>query len=167
MPNHFHFVLIPGKNGDLGRWMQWLLTTHVRRHHKRERTSGHVWQGRYKAFPIEKDQHLLTVIRYVERNALRAGLVGDARSWPWGSLAWRADTRYARLLAPSCPVRLPANWAQWVNAPQTLAELERLRGCVNRQRPYGSDDWVDRTAAELGLESSLKPVGRPFKKSGK
>ena len=90
MPNHFHFVVIPGEPGALARWMQWLLTTHVRRLHRREGTSGRVWQGRFKAFPIQHDEHLLTVMRYVERNALRAGLVDDAVAWPWGSLAWRA-----------------------------------------------------------------------------
>jgi putative transposase len=55
--------------------MQWLQTTHVRRYHEHYQTSGHVWQGRFKAFPIQEDEHLLTVLRYVERNPLRAGLV--------------------------------------------------------------------------------------------
>lgn len=166
MPNHFHFVLMPCESGDLGRWMQWLLTAHVHRQHRRHGTSGRLWQGRFKAFPIQGDEHLLTVIRYVERNPLRAGLVEDARSWPWGSLAWRFDVRLAWLLAPS-PVDLPANWAEWVNAPQTTTELTELRACVNRQRPYGSDDWVNQTAAEFGLESSLRPRGRPFKQIAK
>ena len=166
MPNHFHFVLIPGESGDLGRWMHWLLTAHVHRHHQGMGTSGRLWQGRFKAFPIQGDEHLLTVIRYVERNPVRAGLVQDARSWPWGSLAWRSGGRLARSLAPS-PVTLPANWAEWVNRPQTPVELEQLRACVNRQRPYGSEDWVNQTAVELGLESSLRPVGRPFKSIAK
>lgn len=166
MPNHFHFVLMPGNAADLGRWMQWLLTTHVHRHHRRKGTSGRLWQGRFKAFPIQKDEHLLTVMRYVERNALRAGLVDDARMWPWGSLAWRCGSQYQWLME-TCPVELPLNWAQWVNSPQTSAELDGIRTCVNRQRPYGADDWVDRTAAEFGLESSLRAVGRPFKDPGK
>ena len=75
MPNHFHLVLWPRKDGDLGRWMQWLLTSHVRRYHKHYHSSGHVWQGRFKAFPIPQDEHFLTVLRYAERNALRAGLL--------------------------------------------------------------------------------------------
>lgn len=162
MPNHFHLVLMPRQPGDLGRWMQWLLTTQVRRHHRREGTSGRLWQGRFKAFPIQRDEHLLTVMRYVERNALRAGLVNDAGSWAWGSLAWRTESEYGGMLAAS-PVPLPVEWTRWVNSPQTPAELEQLRACVNRQRPYGSDAWATRTAAALGLESSLHPVGRPFK----
>ena len=71
MPNHFHLVLWPRNDGDLSRWMQWLQTTHVRRYHAHYHASGHVWQGRFKAFPIAEDDHLLTVLRYVERNPLR------------------------------------------------------------------------------------------------
>jgi putative transposase len=81
MPNHFHVVLWPQADDDLALWMHWLLTSHVARHRKRYRTTGHVWQGRFKAFPIEEDEHLLTVLRYVERNPLRANLVSRAEDW--------------------------------------------------------------------------------------
>lgn len=81
MPNHFHFVLWPYGDGDMSRWMHWLMTSHVVRYHKIRGTSGRVWQGRYKAFPIEQDGHLLTVLRYVERNPVRANLVATAMDW--------------------------------------------------------------------------------------
>lgn len=55
MPNHFHLVIRPRGDGDLGRWMQRLLTTHARRYHRHYGTTGHVWQGRFKAFPAEDD----------------------------------------------------------------------------------------------------------------
>jgi putative transposase len=71
MPNHFHSVLWPHEDGELSRWMQWLLTSHVRRYHRHYYSSGHVWQGRFNAFPIQQDEHLLTVLRYVERNPVR------------------------------------------------------------------------------------------------
>jgi putative transposase len=86
MPNHFHLVLWPREAGDLGRWMQWLMTSHVRRYHRHFGGSGHVWQGRFKAFPIQQDEHLLTVLRYMERNPLRANLVERAEEWRWSSL---------------------------------------------------------------------------------
>ena len=59
MPDHFHLVLWPRKDGDLSRWMQWLSTSHVRRYHRRHQTSGHIWEGRFRAFPIQPDEHLL------------------------------------------------------------------------------------------------------------
>ncbi len=88
MPNHFHLALWPRADGELSRWMHWLMTTHVRRYLRHYRSSGHVWQGRFKAFPIQEDEHLLTVVRYIERNPLRAGLVERAEAWRWSSLPW-------------------------------------------------------------------------------
>ena len=109
MPNHFHLAVWPRKDGDLGVWMQWLLTTHVRRYHRHYHSSGHVWQGRYKAFPIQEDQHLLTVLRYIKRNALRAGLVGRAEDWPWSSLRWWSAPGSLPFLDPG-PVPRGDDW---------------------------------------------------------
>ena len=166
MPNHVHLVLWPRGDGDLGRWMQWLMTSHVRSHHRRHGGSGHVWQGRFKAFPVQSDDHLLAVMRYVERNALRANLVGRAEAWPWSSLP-----RWARADRPGWlvegPVPRPADWLEWVNGAQTAAELEALRGSVNRGTPFGDPRWTRRTAGRLGLEASLHPRGRPRKEPKK
>lgn len=160
MPNHFHFVVRPRGDDDLAHWTHWLCTTHVRRHHKRYGTSGRVWQGRFKAFAIQQDSHLLTVLRYVERNPLRASLVERAEHWPWGSLRWRIQGGSPVELA-SPPGALPLNWIEYVNSPQTAAELESIRVCVNRQRPYGDQSWAERTAWDLGMAQTLRPVGRP------
>jgi putative transposase len=160
MPNHVHLVVCPKADDDLARWTQWLFTTHVRRYHKKYGSSGRVWQGRFKAFLIQEDAHLLTVMRYVERNALRAGLVKRAERWRWGSLHWRNSKTPKVPLSPS-PVPLPSDWDEWVNSPQTAAELESVRTCVNRQRPFGTQAWVERKARELNLGHSLHPIGRP------
>lgn len=164
MPNHFHLLLWPHADGDLSRWMQWLLTSHVRRYHSRRGTSGHVWQGRFKAFPIQQDEHFLAVLRYVERNPLRAGMVRRAQDWAWSSLSLRAQR--SRLLTPS-PAELPRNWTTRVNRPETDAELATIRQSVIRGTPFGSPNWRDRTATTLGLEATLRPRGRPRQKEEK
>jgi putative transposase len=162
MPNHFHFVLWPHGDGDLSRWMQWLMTAHVRRYHRHYGTDGHVWQDRFKAFPIQQDEHLLTVIRYVERNPLRADLVQRAEDWRWSSLAaLRADEPLAFL--HSGPVPRGKGWLRTVNAAQTEAELEAIRRHIARGAPFGSPTWQKTTARRLGLESTLRPRGRPRK----
>lgn len=162
LPNHFHLVLWPHGDGDLSRWMQWLLTAHVRRYHRHYEGSGHVWQGRFKAFPIAQDEHLYSVLRYVERNALRANLVAQAEAWAWSSLAWRLGRRRPELLS-EWPVACPRGWVAQVNAPQTEAELKAIRHSIARGTPYGDERWVERVARRLGLESSLRPRGRPRK----
>ena len=164
MPNHFHLVLRPHGDGELGRWMQWLLTTHVRRYRRHYGSSGHVWQGRFKAFPSQDDDHLLTVLRYVERNALRAGLVGRAEAWPHGSLAAAVGGSSPVFLDPG-PVVRDAAWVARVNEALGEAELAAMRRCVARGAPYGTEEWTRRTADSLGLGSSLRPRGRPRKES--
>jgi len=160
MPNHFHLALWPRKNGDLSDYMMWLMTAHVRRYHQHYHSSGHVWQGRFRAFPIQEDDHLLTVLRYIERNPVRAELVGRAQDWPWSSAAPAGPGSPA--LDPG-PVVRPAGWLRHVNEPQTEAEVERLRESLRRGRPYGHAVWMEETARRLGLEASLRPRGRPKK----
>jgi putative transposase len=160
MPNHLHLVVRPKEASDLARWTHWLFTTHVRRYHAKYQTTGRIWQGRYKAFVAQEDHHLLAVLRYVERNALRANLVCRAEDWRWGSLAWRQSDNHPLRLAP-IPVSLPMHWSEYVNQAQTAAELESVRTCVNRQRPFGDQQWVGRTAMALGMMQSLAPRGRP------
>jgi putative transposase len=162
MPNHFHLVLWPRKDGDLSRWMQWLLTSHVRRNHRDYGTSGHVWQGRFKAFPIQKDEHLLMVLRYVERNPLRAKTLGvrKAQRWPWSSLGTPPPGVAKPPLHPG-PVPRGPGWADWVNEPLTEAELIAVRHSLARGAPFGDSTWQRRTAGQLSLESTLRPRGRP------
>jgi REP-associated tyrosine transposase len=161
LPNHFHLLLWPRRDGDLSAYMMWLTTAHVRRYHQHYHSSGHVWQGRFRSFPIQKDEHLLTVHRYIERNAMRAGLVARAQDWLWCSAA--AQRPGLPELAAG-PVSHTLDWLCYVNEPQTEAEVEALRECIRRRRPYGEATWVQRTARRMGLEASLRPRGRPPKK---
>lgn len=116
MPNHFHLIVCPSRGELLSQFMRWLLTSHVRRHHQRKGTSGHVWQGRYKSFHIQDDEQLLMVMRYVERNPLRAELVEHAAEWPWSSHQETLGVQ-SRSLSDKPPIELPAAWAQYVDAP--------------------------------------------------
>lgn len=162
MPNHFHVVLRGPGCASLGRWAHWLLTTHTHRHHQRYGSVGRIWQGRYKAFPIEMDEHLLTVMRYVERNALRASLVERAQDWEWSSLAWRFGGLTSEVLAES-PVPLPDHWLEFVNQPQTESELEALRQSVNQQKPFGSESWASGTDRGIVVDRQQARRGRPRK----
>ncbi len=63
LPNHFHLALWPLGDGDMGRWRHCLLTAHVRRYQRHYHSTAHLWQGRFKTFPIKEDEHLLVVLR--------------------------------------------------------------------------------------------------------
>lgn len=168
MPNHFHLVLWPKGDGDLSRFMRWLTMTHTQRWHAHQGSSGtgHVYQERFKSFPVQDDEHLNTVCRYVERNALRAGLVRRAEAWRWGSL-WRRVAANAKAppgppLSP-WPIDRPRDWVRRVNAAIGPAEEEAMRRAIQRGQPFGADAWQAQTAAQLGLVSTLRPRGRPRK----
>jgi putative transposase len=163
LPNHFHLALWPFQDGDLSRWMHWVQNTHVRRYHQHYHGSGHIWQGRYKSFPIEEDEHLLTVLRYIERNPVRAKLAKRAEQWSWSSARYWEAGAMGPVNLTAGPAKRPAKWLEWVNRSLTLAELEALRRSVNRGTPYGSSNWVEKTCKRLGLEGTLRPRGRPRK----
>jgi putative transposase len=166
MANHWHLLLWPERDGELAAFMQRLSITHVRRwqEHRHDVGLGHVYQGRYKSFPVESDEHFWTVARYVERNALRANLVLRAEEWRWSSL-WRRvhGTKEEPSLLADWPIGQQSNWLDWVNQAETEQELEALRQSVQRGRPFGCAQWQKEIAKRLGLESAYRPVGRPRK----
>jgi len=164
MPNHWHLLLWPRADGELSEVVRWITVTHTQRWHAHRESfeSGPVYQGRFRSFPVQTDEHFLTVARYVERNAVRAKLVKRAEQWQWSSL-WRWAQGDPKLLAflSDWPVKRPRQWVGWVNRAETASELEDLRCSAQRGRPFGSQGWVVRVAKRLSLESTLRPRGRP------
>lgn len=166
MPNHWHLVLWPRKDGDLSRFMGWVTLTHTQRWHAHYHTAGtgHLYQGRFKSFPIQADEHFLTVCRYVERNALRANLCARAEEWLWSSVYHRQrQDDFAATVLSDWPVPRSRLWISHLQAPQTEAELTALRRSVARGSPFGSEAWIMRIAKRLDLEITLRPRGRPRK----
>ena len=162
LPSHFHLVVWPREDGELSHWMQWLTTTQVRRYLSRHESSGHLWQGRFKSFPVQADEHLLEVLRYVERNPVRSRLARKPQSWPWSSLG-RPPSPYEQPLLARGPVPRGADWLAYASQKEAAAELAVIRNSVVRGAPYGSEAWTRRTVQKLGLESTVRPRGRPRK----
>ena len=164
MPNHWHLLLWPHRDGDLSTFMRLATLIHAQRRHAHRASvgTGHLYQGRFKSFAVQDDSHFLTVSRYVEANALAGNLVRRAEDWRWSSL-WR--TVNGRSDQPPVidpwPVPRPADWLDYVNRPAAPAEAKALRSCAQRGRPFGAEDWVAGMAAQLGLRSTLRPRGRP------
>ncbi len=161
MPNHFHLLLVPKEEKSLSRLMQWVVTSHVRYYHKKNKTSGHIWQGRYKSFIVEKESYYITLIRYIEANALRAKLVRKAKDWDYGSLIEREHKHRTLLSEPY--MELYEEWIEHVNTPIREGELYNIRNSVNRQAPLGDEKWQVETATKYGMLSTLNKRGRPRK----
>lgn len=164
MPNHWHLVLYPRNDGDLQTFMHKLSNTHTRKVHARTNTngSGHLYQGRYKSFLVDSDNYLLAVIKYVERNAVRAKLTRRCESWPWGS-AWRRvnGTVKQKKLLDELPTDLPNDYIKWMNTPDREEDLRTIRTSVNKNVPYGREKWIESMVFKHHLESTLRSPGRP------
>ena len=164
MPNHWHLILNPKNDGDLSKFMDWVTNTHTRRWHTGKGTigQGHLYQGRYKSFICQDDTHFLTLIRYVERNALKANLVKKAENWKWSSV-WRREngTEKEKKLLTELPLELSRDYLTILNQPQSEKEEEALEKSIRKSSPYGEIGWVEKTVKKFGLEQTLKGVGRP------
>jgi len=166
MPTHWHFVVWPEADGQVTAFFRWLTHTHAMRWRTSHHTVGygHLYQGRFKSFPVQTDEHLLMLLRYVEANALKAKLVERAEDWKWGSL-WRRlrGSKEERAMLSEWPVPRPREWVKIVNRAAPDAESQRVRQSLERSRPLGDDRWTAATAARLGLDWTLRPRGRPPK----
>jgi putative transposase len=164
MSHHWQLVVWPEEDGQLSQFAGWLTLTHTQRWHAQRQSAGagHVYQGRFKSFPVQDDEHFLTVCRYVERNPLRANLTKRAEDWRWSSLyRWHHGTADHKRLLSAWPVRRSSGWVEHVNSPQTDAELASIKLSVDRGSPFGDPSWRSETAAALGLEITTRPRGRP------
>ena len=164
MPNHWHLVLRPNREGEMSRFMRWITATHTMRYHAHYHTSGegHVYQGRFKSFPVQDDSHFLTVCRYVERNALRAELAPRAEDWRFGSLwRWLQRIEPAPAFLSAWPIARSPNWVEKVNEALTDRELASVRRSAQRGSPFGEPAWTASAVRRLGLSSTVRPRGRP------
>jgi putative transposase len=171
MSNHFHLLLRPEPGATISRILQSLTVAHTWRHHRRHRTVGHVWQGRFKSPVVQADDHLWAVLRYIEANPLRARMVADLADYPWSSYRAHGEGHPDPLLTPlpewtdlggDEPARQAA-WRRKVRSDQPATEVEAIRRSLRGGLPYGSPAWVEAIAEKLGRPLERRPPGRPRK----
>ena len=160
MPNHWHLVVWPRQDGDLSCFMNWLTLTHTQRWHQHRHTvgEGHVYQGRFKSFPVETSEYLLTVCRYVERNPVRAGLAKRVEQWRWSSA--RAN---GAVPLHGWPMERPAAWSEWANESEPMEQLSAMRRSVTKGQPFGCPSWVEQMVTQWNLGATFRERGRPKK----
>lgn len=169
MPNHWHLVLQPQQDGCLSDFMGWLTMTHTQRWHAHNGTigTGHLYQGRFKSFPVQTDAHFLTLCRYVERNPVSARLVQKAQDWRWSALWHRRNKgRQQNISFSDWPVDRPRRWIKLLNQPFSEKELKAVQVSIQRSRPFGDSRWSTRTSKLCDIASSMRPRGRPRQKKG-
>ena len=156
MPDHWHLVVRPGTDIALGRLTGWIGVTHVRRHQERyhRRGTGHLYQGRFKSFPVAEDKYFLSLCRYVEANAVRGKLVESVQQWRWCA-PWRRVHPSREFVLSPWPVNRPRKWTALVDGGLSKEELQLVRDCVRRGRPLGPRALGagDRRPVETGVHT--------------
>lgn len=170
MPDHVHLLLRP-REAPISRIMQSLLVSHTHRYHRRHESMGHVWQGRFKSPVVQDDEHVLSVLRYIEANPVRARIVKHSEDYRWSSFPAHGLGLPNELLDPlplyealaATPSARRRKWISLVQRPLDPSEIEAIRRSVQSSRPLGDAKWVDRLANRLGLDLTIRPRGRPRK----
>ena len=170
MPNHVHLLIQP-VDTTISRILQSLLTSHSIRYHRRRGTCGHVWQGRFKSPVIQGEAHILRVLRYIEANPVRAGLVRTPEEYAWSSYAVHALGKHDPLVDPlgeydemgDSPQARQEAWRRYVNEDAMPDELTAIRRSATSGLPYGDAAWVERVLLEAGIPLSPHGRGRPPK----
>lgn len=162
MRNHFHLVVWPYQGIDLPAYMQLLMNLHIQRYlrHNPPGSPGHIYQGRYTNALIEGDDSLLRVMRYVEANALDAGLVHRAEQYKWSSASPHSSDPGRPTLVDG-PLARPSDWLTFVNSTASSEEVTRIQQSARRGAPYGSEEWTKHVVRRYDLEHTIRPRGRP------
>lgn len=167
MPNHWHLLLRPYNDNDLSEFMRWLTVTHTMRHHYAHGTAGtgHLYQGRFKSFPIQQSGHLLKVLRYIEANPLRANLATDARDYPWCSYNHHIGNAnpQQQFKLSDLSIDLPTAWKKLVHRNMAQKDTDAIINSIKRGAPLGDQDWTEQTAKALNLQPTINSRGRPKK----
>ncbi|MCK5564000.1 MAG: transposase [Planctomycetes bacterium] len=164
MSNHWHLLLWPAEDHSMSDFMHWVTVTHVRRWHTAHGTTGigHLYQGRYKSFPIQHNHHYLKTMRYIETNPCRARIAQTPADWQWSSYAQRTGTQKPFDLNPG-PLPIPEKWPQIVNEALSDKDTTQIDNCIKREYPYAQNDWMQKNAKILKLNLEKKKRGRPEK----
>jgi len=164
MPNHFHLALYPRQDGDVQKFTGWLTKTHTQRWHVAHDTvgHGHLYQGRYKSFIVNTDEYYLILMKYIEQNPLRAGLVKRSKDWKWGSLHIRLNGAVKKKkILHSWIIDEPNNYIEEVNILPDKKELNEVRKSVLKGVPLGGEKWRDELILKMNLAHTTRGVGRP------
>jgi len=135
MPNHLHFLLKAEIASDMPKFMQVTLQVYAANFRKKYKTTGFVFQNRYKSRLIDNDAYLLECARYIERNPIRAKLIEDASEYPWSSFSYYAKGTKDKIITFDNPL--------YLNMALTTAERRQAYArFIAEDRPY--DPIVDK-----------------------
>jgi putative transposase len=166
MPNHVHLVVVPDTTESLARFFRSVHLRYTRSINEKNDWCGHLWQERFHSFVMD-EAHLLTAVRYVELNPVRAGLCAGAADWKWSSARAHLRGRDDTVVAVSPMLQRRPNWQKYLSEDSEATELDNLRKHCRTGRPAGAKPFIKTLETLTGRDLSLRPPGRKPAKSAK
>ena len=162
MSNHVHLIAVPHSPDALAQCLKQAHGRYAAYWNARRSSTGHVWQGRFYSCPMD-ETHLWKALRYVELNPVRAGLVQVAEEWRWSSAGAHCGT-----MAPDELLEMDrwrerwttAEWAEFLAARESPAEVSELRRSTHTGRPLGTGEFVTALEKSTLRRLAARKAGR-------
>ncbi|OWQ83561.1 transposase [Roseateles aquatilis] len=172
LPNHLHLLATPAADNGLSRMMQALGRRYVGAFNQRHGRVGTLWEGRFRAAPLEADPYLLLVMRSIELNPQRAGLVAEPGDYAWSSAAHHLGRRRDPLISDppgfwalgNTPFERELAWRRWLEEGEPEAERLKLIDSALKGWPLGSARFLHTLAELSDRPLTPRPRGRPRSK---
>lgn len=174
MTNHIHLLATPGTAEALGKTFQSAGRRYVQYFNRAYGRSGTLWEGRYRATVVDSAHYLFTVMRYIELNPLRAGMVAQPEDYPWSSYRhnalgegganfdWLSPHEEYLAMGASAAERQAAYRALFATRIDNVA-LAEIRERTHKAWALGGADFISRVEALSQRRAASKGVGRPRK----
>lgn len=164
MDNHVHLLAVPHRPDSLARCFGSVNLVYTQRVNKDRGRSGRLWQNRFFSCAVDTDSYLLPVVRYIERNPVRAGLVNRAWDWPWSSARSHVLSEPDPLLSDdNLPVGMLGSDYRSYLAEQPEDETLLIRRETASGRPLGSSPFIARVESLTDRTLTRRRAGRPRK----
>jgi putative transposase len=163
MTNHIHLLVRPDYAESLAEALGRTHFSYAQRFNSDHARSGHLWQARFYSCPVEEGA-LFTLLRYVERNPVRAGIVGQAWTYPWSSAALHVGKQDKEGLIDTVAwssLMAGAEWRSYLQEAEDRDRLNEIRRKTMVGRPFGSAGFINRLEKKLGFQLTARPRGRP------
>jgi len=163
MTNHIHLVAVPENENSLQQVLKPLHMRYAQRINREKKWKGHFWQGRYFSSPLD-DRYMWAAIRYVERNPVRARMVGKAERYPWSSAAAHCGLADDNVLSVKKRWKLAEQvegWSAWLAEGDEQDEMAIIRRNIEKGLACGSDQFINKLGKVAGRSLQFRPQGRP------
>jgi putative transposase len=167
MDNHVHILVVPKQNHSLAKMMQGLSLSYTQIFNKNYKRTGRLWESRFYSSIVDRDEYLWSLLRYIERNPIRANIVKDACGYPWSSARIHVEDEKNSFVKDSAYIKQrfgilgEKDYADYLKEEEDMKQSQSLFKNTIRGIPIGSNDLIKKVEEKFRISFSIRPRGRP------